>query len=374
MSYTLERWDVLIHKTIHPDNLLPVADQPDVLASYRDNLVPEKEATRLLLVRDFERGASEERMEFLVQFNQGILIRLLDRLYFYQHWPALPTALVVFYEAVAVVASSLLDFIEEYFIRWLDPHVKIPLQYLPTAIEFMQHQVRDLQQRYANEKALPIVLHHFNFDQWKEQSITYAELMYDRLLLHELLSDRYAIGYSFEDRLIRINFNSFEFLHYLLAALQLHLETIPLAGSSSEWLASYQKRVRLLTEKPGAGLFPDYISVRHGLLQAIDEELAGVSFVAADADSPPMAADRSVHVPFKGTEIYLLHKSFIDSGGATGETYRSILEKTAPVLSNKHRKGFSVESLQKNSDKVDYASKENVKRFLMKMIRNVESY
>jgi len=81
-----------------------------------------------------------------------------------------------------------------------------------------------------------------------------------------------------------------------------------------------------------------------------------------------------VQMPFKGTELYLLHKAFIDSGGAPAETYKSLLEKTAPQLGNKNQKGFSVESLQKNSDKVDYEAKENVKRFLQKMIRNIDSY
>lgn len=82
----------------------------------------------------------------------------------------------------------------------------------------------------------------------------------------------------------------------------------------------------------------------------------------------------SVHVPFRGSEIYLLHKSFIDSGGAPAETYKSLFEKTGARLANKNQKGFSTESLQKCSDKVDYEAKENVKRFLQKMIRNIDSY
>ena len=45
-----------------------------------------------------------------------------------------------------------------------------------------------------------------------------------------------------------------------------------------------------------------------------------------------------VHVPFKGSEIYLLQKSFIDAGGAPGETYKSIFEKTGAHLTIKIRK------------------------------------
>jgi hypothetical protein len=79
-------------------------------------------------------------------------------------------------------------------------------------------------------------------------------------------------------------------------------------------------------------------------------------------------------VSFKGSEIYLLHKAFVDAGGAPAESYKSLLEKTSSRLSNKNQRGFSSESLKKASDKVDPEAKENVKRFLQKMIRNIDSY
>lgn len=81
-----------------------------------------------------------------------------------------------------------------------------------------------------------------------------------------------------------------------------------------------------------------------------------------------------LHVPFTGPEIYLLHKAFIDAGGASHETYKSLLEKIAPALRNKTTRGFSVDSLQKASDKVVPATRDNVKRFLLRMIRNIDSY
>lgn len=111
------------------------------------------------------------------------------------------------------------------------------------------------------------------------------------------------------------------------------------------------------------------------LLQCIHAELK-LLYVHSKQDNKEnkQAAPSQIHIPFKGTELYLLHKAFIDSGGAPAETYKSLLEKTAPQLANKNQKGFSVESLQKNSDKVDYESRENVKRFLQKMIRNIDSY
>lgn len=81
-----------------------------------------------------------------------------------------------------------------------------------------------------------------------------------------------------------------------------------------------------------------------------------------------------VHVPFKGSEIYLLQKAFIDSGGAPNDNYKSLLEKTVSKISNKTRKGFSAQSFSKYSDKISPEAKENVKRFLQRMIRNIDSY
>lgn len=109
------------------------------------------------------------------------------------------------------------------------------------------------------------------------------------------------------------------------------------------------------------------------LLQSIQSELHLMNTFIHGRLSEGDSKD-FVHVPFRGTEIYLLHKAFIDSGGASYENYKTLLEKTVPRISNKTQKGFSVQSFLKYSDKVDPESKDNVKRFLQKMIRNIESY
>lgn len=108
------------------------------------------------------------------------------------------------------------------------------------------------------------------------------------------------------------------------------------------------------------------------LLQSIKEEIGGLN------DSQNRIAGNGypdfVHVPFRGSELYLLHKSFIDAGGAPNENYRSLLERVVPYIANKTRKGFSAQSFCKYSDKVCPEAKDNVKRFLQKMIRNIDSY
>jgi len=108
------------------------------------------------------------------------------------------------------------------------------------------------------------------------------------------------------------------------------------------------------------------------LLQSIHSELQLLSTLINTKGG--ITAPSHVHLPFKGSEIYLLHKAFIDAGGSPNENYKSLLERTVPFLSNKTQKGFSAQSFTKYSDKVDPEAKDTVKRFLQRMIRNVESY
>lgn len=109
------------------------------------------------------------------------------------------------------------------------------------------------------------------------------------------------------------------------------------------------------------------------ILQSIQAELKTLNAAINEKIAEPAHLE-FVHVPFKGSEIYLLHKAFINSGGASHESYKSLMEKTVPKISNKTQKGFSVQSFIKYSDKVDPMAKEEAKRFLQKMIRNIDSY
>jgi len=110
------------------------------------------------------------------------------------------------------------------------------------------------------------------------------------------------------------------------------------------------------------------------LLQGIQSELQLFNTSMAALKANGYIQQQFLFVPFKGSEIYLLHKAFIDSGGSPNENYKSLLEKVVPFLANKNQKGFSAQSFVKYSDKVDPESKETVKRFLQRMIRNIDSY
>lgn len=110
------------------------------------------------------------------------------------------------------------------------------------------------------------------------------------------------------------------------------------------------------------------------LLMGIQTELQLLNALIKNTKYVERHSQEFLFLPFKGSEIYLLEKAFIDSGGCPNENYKTLLEKTVPFIANKNQKGFSAQSFCKYSDKVDPETKDNVKRFLQRMIRNIDSY
>lgn len=385
MAYILEPWDILISTTIHPDRLSHFSDSENWHQTFIQESESEMEKLRTLLVKDFVDGAEQKKMEFLVQFNQGILIRLLDKLYQYRNSAAVSDKAILLYESISVHVRFILDFIEEYFTKYFDRNEKVPFSYLIQSKEEIMRQLDRLRQLLANGKSTDNLLtdliysNFIRFCNDDKTLITYSELIYQKELVKELLSlhkpgknDNFQK--ELEDKLIGMNFNSTSFTDYLLERLNIRIEQATTSKSKMATIASFRRSVTLICLRPSFALCSNCPNVKETILSIIDKEFHYLQDVT-EKHTPPVATEKTlVHVQFKGTEIYLFHKAFIDAGGAPGETYKSILEKTAAYLSNKTKKGFSVESLQKNSDKVDYESKENLKRFLTKMIRNIDSY
>lgn len=78
--------------------------------------------------------------------------------------------------------------------------------------------------------------------------------------------------------------------------------------------------------------------------------------------------------PFRGSEIYVLLKALIDSQAIVNHSYKSFFELVVPGIANSQHKRFQPGSLLKYSDKVDSETRENAKRLLQRMIRNIDTY
>ncbi|HUC79469.1 MAG TPA: hypothetical protein VMR70_01080 [Flavisolibacter sp.] len=395
MSYAVEKWDRLISSTLHPDNLPNFSANAETIQLFLDQSETDRDKVRKQLIRQAFSTSKEKAVEHFVQQHQGILIRLLDKIHHYRQVPELDGTIASLYEAIEGHLQEILGFIEHYFTKYFNLDERVPVSYLNISKEELCQQLptckQILGQRYDADKKLIGILCSYIQDFCSDgfMAYTYRDLIYHKELVQQLISlgtnGRTEHHYSaLREVLIYLNFNSPLFIDYFTSQIHEELGSLPDNPSKIEHLAFHQKKIGQMQLKPGFSLHSEFPTVRETLLEVLDREIEylttiKVKVTAAPAQSVIELPDRTsvretVTVPFRVPEIYLLNKSFIDAGGAPTETYKSLLEKVAPSLANKNQRGFSVESLQKASDKVNPEAKENVKRFLQRMIRNIDSY
>lgn len=384
MAYPLQNWDILISTTIHPSNLDRFCYSSESLRAFLLHSAAEKEKLRTRLMQDFY--SRPERLEFEVRFNQGILIKLLNRLYTYRRQYTLDDTVTQLYEGISSHVGFILEFIEEYFDRYFDHSEKVPAAYLDISRNEIRLSFAVIEKIFSSrkdidKKLITILIKNFrDFCEDTSGNFSYNDLVYQKELVKELLGLQQVpkdtdAGALLTELLLSINFNSPDFVQYLAADITASLAEVKQPVKKMEILLEKQKEYQLLRLPSLKGLYPGFASVKDIILLTLEKEME-CSRDLQQKEQPFTGSGKQelVSVPFRGAEIYLLHKSFIDAGGAPNEIYKSLLEKTAPHLANKTQKGFSAESMVKYSDKVDPESKENVKRFLQKMIRNIDSY
>jgi hypothetical protein len=351
-----------------------------------ERTIEENEQAKYRIIEDvLERTKIKDKRQY-IKVTQVMIIHFLDKLYSYRQQRSLKPEVKKLYETVTVHLENTLGFIQNIFSNYFDFNAKASFHYRKKSLAEMKTQINKMRMIIESSsksccELSNLLLENFtSFCSDVKMKITYRELDYQNMLLGALLKEDIL---SSEERIIEVlfyyNYNEDRYLEFLFRKLS-HISRVP--ETISERVAAIRLQQKIMNQLPVMPVHsfnPLMPSLRVQLNQWIEEEVKFLErnelMLNSNGNSPENKGNHVfVHVPFRGTEIYLLHKAFIDSGGAAGETYKSLFEKTASHLTNNNQRGFSTESLQKNSDKINYEVKDNVRRFLQKMIRNIESY
>ena len=383
MDYELEKWDRFISNILHPSHLqnLSIPSVIQQSEALRDSL------RQQMMLQVFSL-TKEKATELFVQQHQAVLIRLLDEVHNHLQHACIDAQAIPLYKAISEQLGFVLDFIENYFSKYFNLDERVPASYLQVAAKEICDQVPACRQALqdkgvSDEKLMDLIFCVFtDFCTARTKPCTYRDLIYRKDLIRELLvlgsmHKEGCIYAATSELLIYLNFNRTAFFNYFLSVIHSELKKLKTADAKIEKLAWHQKEIAQIHIKPGYALFEKDASIKDMLVSAIEKEihyLRAISNGNSLESNAQVSARDLLLLPFKGAEIYLLHKAFLDAGGAPGEVYKTLLERTAPYLANKTTKGFSSESLCKYSDKVTPEVKDDVKRFLQKMIRNIDSY
>lgn len=390
MEYELEKWDRFISMMLHPSNLENFIINEENIKLFIDQSETKRDSVRQQMIQTVFSLSKEKATELFVQQHQAVLIRLLDTVHEFGQLQTLDPSVKGLYSQIGEHLGFILDFIENYFSKYFNLDERVPTSYLLVASKEICEQVAGCRKQLETLGACDLKLLDMIFDSFSEfcskpgEPFSYRNLIYRKDLIKELMMlgsihKEGCIYAAISELLIYMNFNSTSFFNHFLALLHDELKRIASPEMKVERLAWHAKEISQIQVRPGCFLHPEHPCIKDMLVTAIEKEIHYLQAIsngnhAATESLPVAGAAQLLHVPFKGAEIYLLHKAFIDAGGAPGEIYKTLLEKTAPHLSNKTQKGFSADSLCKYSDKVTPELKNDVVRFLEKMIRNIRSY
>lgn len=393
MQYVLQNWDNLISRTLHPDNLHLFAFNGDSIQGFIDQYEAEKEHLRSQMIADIFSLDREKKVALYIQGHQAVLVTLLDKLYDYQKTAGISEEIQQLYGAISDDLDYILDFIEQYFPKYLRTNEKLPRLYLDRARHELGRKVKELEQFFKGRAGAEGELHQMVLAGYQRfladdtVQYTYRDPAYYRELMNELLNlERQPVedGYSALERvLISNNFNSPAFTNYLINQIMTKVNQVAGKEQKMHLLALNCLKISLIPVKSTSALNPAFAGVQTGILHILEKEMQyfqsiALSFfgnLSAGLLPPKQSEPESyVSIPYNGVEAYLFLRSLLDAGGITNHNYSSLLELVAPYIYTRQQKGFSSSSMLKYSDKIDTQSRDAVRRLLQKMIRNIDSY
>jgi hypothetical protein len=327
MQLVLNKWRALITGTLNPSNGIIFSLTKESISDLIRQSEAEGEAIRTNLIEgilDMPKIADKHQY---VQVNQAILIRLLDKLYSYKQNPKVTDSVLCLYKTVSLHLENTLDFIEDFFSNYFDRNEKVPATDLLISIEELCRQLEQLKRCLKSSNSIGAKLANVvvkNFERFcneKTSNINYNELMYQKDLMNELLTDGpLESEESLKEVLFYFNFNDYDYLAYLYERMKQLIESLSFKKEKIAALRFEQKNINQLSTKLNCYLSSTVPSLKEQVNHWIDEEIKFLSTDIADTSESSHKGDQYVHVSFKGAEIYLVQKAFFDAGGSQTET------------------------------------------------------
>lgn len=279
MPVILHKWDALITTTLNPLNVNFASFTDEAIYNFIYQSEAEREKVRNLLIEGIVDKPKVRDKQQYVQVNQAMLIRLLDRLYAYKQTEGLSDKIIFLYNTISRHLEFTLNFIEDFFGNYFDRNERVPVAYLLISTEELcrQHELlKDALQNATIDLVLAnILIDNFSKSCSREKtSATYNELVYQKDLMNELLTDQtLASEATIREVLFYFNFNNDDYVAYLYEKLKALTEALPTKREKIMTLRFEQKSINQLRTRLNSYLSSSMPSLKEQVNQWIEEEV-----------------------------------------------------------------------------------------------------
>lgn len=279
MPIILQYWDTLVNATLKPVSQqlqLPSDEQLHILV-YKSEV--EWEKTRASLIEGVVSKPKIKDKQQYIQLHHAMLIRLLNKLYAYSQYEDVSDTVRDLYSKISQHLENALRFIEDYFSSYLDRNEKVPTIYLVLSIAELTRQLNALQQTLRENDIdttlIEVLASNFSsFFGKQETSTSYNELIYQKALMNELLTDGMMVSETtIRETLFYLNFNNDEYVAHIYQRLSALIEPLPTRKEKIAALRFEQKNINQLRVKLNYCLSESMPSLKEQINQWIEEEI-----------------------------------------------------------------------------------------------------
>lgn len=377
MAILLSKWDTLVSTTLYPshNNLNLLSDISIQMIIYQSEI--EREKVRTFLIEGIiDKPKIKDKQQF-VQLNQAMLIRLLDKIYSYKQNPIVDNKAISLYNTLSHHLESTLNFIEDFFSNFFDRNERVPAGYLMITSEELCKQLEYIQNSLKENNAIEtdlisVLVDNFNqFCTQEKTGLTYNELVYQKELMSELLTDdTLASELSIREVLFYFNFNDDGYVAFLYGKLNALTEPLPSRREKIAALRFEQKNMNQLRTKLNNYLSANMPSLKEQVNQWIEEE---VKFLEIDStpDLPSKKEnepDDKIHTSLSVAKLALLIRLMVIDKTITNRVVANVLRIAIRTVTTLQREEIAFGSLETKYHNPDKGTISGVKDILFRWI------
>jgi hypothetical protein len=376
MPVILQYWDTLVNSTLKPDNqqLQSPSDEQLHVLIYKSEA--EWEKTRSLLIEGvISKPKIKDKHQYL-QLHHAMLIRLLDKLYAYRQYQDVSDPVQGLYKKISQHLENALRFIEDYFSSYLDRNEKVPTIYLVLSIGEQARQLeillRTLKENDIDTSLIEILSNIFtSFFHKRETGTSYNELIYQKELMNELLSDGIIVSeITIREILFYLNFNNDEYVAHLYKKLSALVEPLHTRKEKIAALRFEQKSINQLRTKINCHFSDSMPSLKEQLNQWIEEEIKFLETEQTPEASQKMDVDAEgkIHTSLSVAKLALLLRLMVIDKIITNRVVAPVLRIVVKMVTTLQTENIAFGSLETKYHNPDRGTISAVKDMLFRWI------
>jgi hypothetical protein len=398
-TYPLEWLDSLILQTFSPKNSSLTAISETDLLFISETIIQESQKIQIQIKNEVFSLHKKRQIRLLIRKYHTTFIFLLDNVIYNRNnglFEAPNQSCVI--ETIINTLDELISFVETRYSNYLSLDERVPITYLIVSRMELKLKMDQLKKRkWDNEthrKGMEIVLaalYEIIVNSDENYKATYRQILYLKELLKKVddldASESSSSIYSpFDMLLISLNFNTMEYINYLISRIAGNIDNQSTIAERMGKLLLYFKELSQLYSNDKTMFEPSQQNIKVVLQNWFKHELAYLEKEIELSMDPKIGADikqldgitkeveNKIECVLSTDQMGLILRATDESRILKAKSMTQIFKTIVPHLSTPYKKDLSYQSVRSKSYNAEERDKEIAIQTLEKIIKKIKTY